>query len=63
MTAQVIDLVSPERVDEAWEALCQHRKRLLEDGVNALRDRAWVEEDTRLDQRFRRLFMAMDGGK
>lgn len=47
-------------VDAAWEALRRHRERLLHDGVEALRDRSWVEQDARLDANFRRLLMAQE---
>lgn len=59
MTAAVIDLVSQERVDAAWDALRIHSARLVDD-PKLLLDRAFMEEQTRLESRFKRLLLALD---
>jgi hypothetical protein len=59
MTAAVVDLVSQERVEEAWDALREHSARLI-DEPKLLLDREFMEKQTRLERRFKRLLNAMD---
>jgi hypothetical protein len=59
MTATILDLVSKERVDSAWEALRVHSARLVDD-PKLLLNREFMEEQARLQRTFQRLFNAMN---
>lgn len=56
---QVIQLVSERAVDAAWEELRHHSVRLV-DNPRLLLDRDFVEEHTRLERRFKRLFLMQE---
>lgn len=56
---QVIQLVSETAVDAAWEQLRDHSKRLV-DNPRLLLDRGFVEEHTRLERHFKRLFLMQE---
>jgi hypothetical protein len=57
MTAEIIRITpDPGLVDSAWSDLRQHRARILDD-PKCLLDRSFVEEDARLEDRFKRLYL------
>lgn len=58
-SATIIEFVSQDRVDAAWNALCAHRVKLFDNSL-LIADRRWVEEDARLHARFVQLFMASE---
>jgi hypothetical protein len=53
---RVIQLASPELVDDAWEALRKHREPIIAD-PKLLLNRDFVETDARLEDRFKRLYL------
>lgn len=57
--SNVIDLVSPERVDHAWESYRVLAAR-LRNAPELLLDRKFNEEMARAHERWRKLFMAME---
>lgn len=58
MSADVIPIV--RHVDQAWEALRQHREPLT-DNPGLLLDRHFVQTDIRLHDRFSRLYLMWSG--
>lgn len=57
MSAEVIELVSAARVEEAWDSYVEMARRLASQ-PSLLCDREFNEEITRRHERWRKLFMA-----
>lgn len=60
MSGEVIQLFASEAdVDAAWEALRKHNQRLLDD-PSLITDRPFMEQQARLEAKFKRLLMAQE---
>ncbi|MDB5584289.1 MAG: hypothetical protein JWR80_9465 [Bradyrhizobium sp.] len=57
--AQIIDLVSEQRVDQAWESYAEFARRLSDDHT-LISDRGFNEEMARRHERWRKLFMMQE---
>lgn len=61
MSAQVLELVNEQTVDQAWTDYTDMAKLLSEDH-SKLTDRAFHEEFTRRYERWRKLFLMQERG-
>lgn len=59
MSAEVIRLVTRERVEKAWAEFVEYAREIVDD-PRLLTDRRFYQEFTRRHERWKKLFMAME---
>jgi hypothetical protein len=59
MSAEVVQLVSPQTVERAWSDFVEYARDLVDD-PRLITDRRFYAEYTRRHEKWKKLFMAME---